>query len=48
MVKAKKSDFRKNRNTKGRRANSARPKKINALTAYGQNRGLHLTYVSRL
>ncbi len=34
MVKSKKSDFRKNRNTKGRRANGARPRKINALTAY--------------
>ncbi|MBL0715690.1 MAG: hypothetical protein JJV98_18545 [Desulfosarcina sp.] len=34
MVKSKKSDFRKNCNTKGRRANGARPKKINASTAY--------------
>jgi hypothetical protein len=34
MVKSKKSDFRKNRNTKGRRANSGRPKKIKASTAY--------------
>ena len=34
MVKSKKSDFRKNRNTKGRRANGSRPKKINASTAY--------------
>ncbi len=34
MVKSKKSDFRKNRNTKGCSANSSRPKKINASTAY--------------
>ena len=34
MVKTKKSDFRKNRNTKGRNSNRARAKKINASTSY--------------
>ena len=34
MVKTKKSDFSKNRNTKGFNANGARAKKINASTAY--------------
>jgi len=34
MVKSKKTGFKKNRNSKGFRANGSRPKKINASTAY--------------